>query len=75
MGEEMTRIEMIRATKAMQTQMLVQRAALGACVVDERNVVGFPEHLDHTRVTAQNHIDALQHVIDELQKKPSPDGP
>lgn len=66
----MNKTEMIRVAKAMQTQVLQQRETLewwayavgtvsGAAVVS-------PEEISDAVQTAQNHIDALQHIIDQL---------
>lgn len=68
----MTKPEMIRALKAMQTQTIVQREFLVAqqATVPSWMMGNEPAEISDAHVTAQNHIDALQHIIDELEKCP-----
>lgn len=68
-----TKTDMIRLTKAMQTNSLAQRAALQGMVtqLDELGEPDGPpgllqEVLD-AQQTIQNHIDALQHIVDGLK--------
>ncbi len=64
------RIELIRMVKAMQTEMLSQREALRNAYETthrERGAEELESQFADTCQTAQNHIDALQHVIDQLK--------
>lgn len=66
-----TKTEMIRTLKATQTETLKQRAMLEHYVA----ALDYPEHpselsnqLWDAKITADNHIQALQHAIDALTK-------
>ena len=58
---------MIRAVKALQTDTIVQREALrGMAPQDDEHDAALLAELSDTIQTAQNHIDALEHVIQRL---------
>lgn len=71
----MTKLEMIRLCKSMQTNSLAQKAALrglattiaGDSSLDEPDgAPGLYQEVADAETTVQNHIDALQHIIDRL---------
>ena len=65
-----SKIETIRIVKAMQTQTIIQREAVRGLymLADEPKHAELRSQLSDVGATVQNHIDALQHVLDELAK-------
>lgn len=69
-----TKIEMIRALKAMQTQTLIQRQAVCGMLVSPyvAPIHDLTAEFSDVRKTAEDHISAMQHCIDRLAEQAKP---
>ena len=70
----MSRSELIRTVKAIQTQALQQRMAISGIAEEMPSDAELQKELHDADITAMNHIDALEHVIARLTHPDAPVG-